>query len=399
MPDLGRIGGRLLTDNLIRHGVDLAFDTDLLYLKVSPIILSESPIDGEEGDPNYDSTLPSSLYGTGIGINVDSPGYDLEINQNQFSADLIATETSYLDNITIATNTISTILGGINVIPNGPGAKALFDRLGSLDAFFQPAIYFDGNKLQSFSDKNIIFNPNGSGTIELQATTNITGDLNVTGDISISGNLSKQGNLILGDDIIDGEGNLAENDTVDFNVPFSQDLIPGADNSYDLGRDEDDSTSGRWSNAYIPDWTNIETIRPDRSIISDQLLIGETLNKIYAIQSNEDVVINPSTGITFIESLKWENDNISNLLDSAIVLDSTGNGYVKFQSTNGMIIPAGSNLDRPSSPELGDTRWNTDLNYLECFDGSVYVVATGGGIEVTTEIQENLANVYSLILG
>ena len=64
-----------------------------------------------------------------------------------------------------------------------------------------------------------------------------------------------------------------------------------------------------------------------------------------------------------------------------------------------MIIPSGSELDRRASPDEGETRWNTDQEYLECFDGTVWAVSTGGGIEVTTEIMNELSNVYALILG
>ncbi len=35
MSQLGRIGGQVLTDNLLRAGVDLAFETNLLYLDVT----------------------------------------------------------------------------------------------------------------------------------------------------------------------------------------------------------------------------------------------------------------------------------------------------------------------------------------------------------------------------
>jgi hypothetical protein len=64
-----------------------------------------------------------------------------------------------------------------------------------------------------------------------------------------------------------------------------------------------------------------------------------------------------------------------------------------------MIIPAGPDLDRRAFPEVGETRWNTDEEYLECFDGTVWAVSTGGGIEVTSEIMNDLSNVYTLILG
>jgi hypothetical protein len=66
---------------------------------------------------------------------------------------------------------------------------------------------------------------------------------------------------------------------------------------------------------------------------------------------------------------------------------------------NGVVIPAGTSGQRPTSPELGDTRWNITEQYLECFDGSVYIVATGGGDLVTQQFMEDLGFIYSAILG
>jgi hypothetical protein len=82
-----------------------------------------------------------------------------------------------------------------------------------------------------------------------------------------------------------------------------------------------------------------------------------------------------------------------------VKIATTGIGYYQFAGTNAMLIPAGGDSTRPASPEIGDTRWNTDQQYLECFDGSVYVIATGGGIEITTEIMEDLGHAYTLMLG
>jgi hypothetical protein len=63
-----------------------------------------------------------------------------------------------------------------------------------------------------------------------------------------------------------------------------------------------------------------------------------------------------------------------------------------------MQIPAGDNSQRPGF-EQGETRWNTDLQYLECFDGTVWQVATGGGVVVTAPIMTEFADVYTLIFG
>jgi hypothetical protein len=82
-----------------------------------------------------------------------------------------------------------------------------------------------------------------------------------------------------------------------------------------------------------------------------------------------------------------------------VTLGSTGIGYTQFAGDNAMIIPSGDNSERRLSPEVGETRWNTEEAYLECFDGTVWAVSTGGGEEVTSQIMNDLSNVYTLILG
>lgn len=79
--ELGRISGSLLAPNLLRDGRDLAFDTNLLYLKVSPNIQGTvgSPT-YDDGDPNYLTAPPGpGRTGTGIGIRTDAPVRDLYI--------------------------------------------------------------------------------------------------------------------------------------------------------------------------------------------------------------------------------------------------------------------------------------------------------------------------------
>jgi hypothetical protein len=64
-----------------------------------------------------------------------------------------------------------------------------------------------------------------------------------------------------------------------------------------------------------------------------------------------------------------------------------------------MVIPSGDDSQRRLIPELGETRWSTQQQYLECYDGSVWIVATGGGEIVTQEYMEDLGFIYSAILG
>jgi len=642
MSQLGRIGGQVLTDNLLRAGVDLAFETDLLYIDVN---------------------------NQRIGVKDSTPVYDLDVNNNINTNDLTAVTQLAPGNLRFnAPNTISTSVGGIDVYINGGGGypqDIFHDRLITAN------LVLDGNLISSVSNSNIVLDPNGTGTVELMANTNITGDLLVTGNISMSGNLTGLGTLTIGDQTID---------TVTINTDFTQSIIPGDDVTYAMGADAGDSSQRRWAELHSPQWQYITDgawpgsgIIPLSATISDQITIDGVLNKISTIQSNEDILLSPDTDITDIESLKfyrdiiygiassgqmlsapatartlrgiffksdgtvafsynsrnvvsyplstpwdilsigdhttfsiqdlnpittggmgtlnnmgpyfkydgtkfwvmgngggffnfnvfvfeyslstpwnittashinkvnigigalsqpwfnsdgtkfyeinwntavsqvsfqvytcvtawtivgmtgpttytfslpvgyyakgqafndggtafwaiisngsntfirnytlgtaWDvstmtlvidyssslpytegiyqrasstdlylhtsttiskfaldtpdtsNQYIQNLSNTALTVAGTGTGYYLFAGTNGMIIPAGPDIDRRASPEIGETRWNTDLEYLECYDGAVWAVSTGGGIEVTTEIMEDLSHVYTLMLG
>lgn len=495
---LGRISGKLLSENLVRHGVDLAFDTDLLYLKVSPIIKGNHEVDGEEGDPNYDSTLPAALSGTGIGINIDTPGYDLEINNDVLTRRLVVNTDAYIDNLYISNNRIGTTVGNIEIFTTGADGIVLFDKLSTDN------LLFNGNTLTSSTNNtNINFNPSGTGTIELQADTNVTGNLNVTGAISLDGNLRTNSNIIIGDQ---------PTDVVVVNTDLTQDINPGSTLTYNLG-----SVSKRWAEAHITDWTHITNIIPDSALVSEQTYIGGPSNQITTVLSNEDLFITPDTGITYVEQIKIEGNNLTNLIqkgdldptavsngilnavagssvekalwidyvvtgieeivtgpgstadiprtaslgdirndldnfnivnseDAQKILDvglgvgastnneqrwyhtvikpyifsvpalytqygngsaldnppmtlqHTGTGYLKFTGDNAFRIPAGTNSQRQYL-EIGETRWNTDLELMECFDGDTYIVATGPGAVVTNELMIDLAISRALTFG
>jgi hypothetical protein len=190
------------------------------------------------------------------------------------------------------------------------------------------------------------------------------------------------------------------------NVDFTQSIIPGDDLTYTLGWDAGDSSPRRWAQIHSPNWRPISTgawdgsgLRPLSVTVNNQTRLNGVNNSILAVQTNEDILLNPSTGIVYIERTQWENSDITNLNDTPLTLASTGIGYYKFNDVTAMVIPSGTIDERPTSSEVGQTRWNTEIQYLECFDGTVWTVSTGGGEEVTTEIMEDLGNVYALILG
>lgn len=369
MSQIGRIGGQVLTDNLLRAGVDLAFETDLLYLDVT---------------------------NRRIGIRDGTPSYDLDINNNARTTDLTIDTQAAIQNLRLNTpNTISTSVGGIDVYIAGSSMfhDKLITRTSSTDY-----LQFNDNRITSFNNNNILIDPNGSGFVLVNANTNVTGDLYISGNTSVNGDLSTTGTLILGDRSID---------TVTVAPDFTQSIIPGDDLTYALGADAADSSPRRWAQIHSPDWTNITNgvwpgsgLRPQNVSISDQTLLDGVTNKISATQSNDDLFLSPDTGITHIEKVKWENNDITNLLNSPLTFASTGIGYTRIMGDNAMQIPAGTDAERRGSPEVGETRWNVDQQYLECFDGSVWAVSIGGGgSTVTTADMDDLSNIYTLILG
>ena len=76
---VGRISGPLLKQNLLREGVDLAFETDLLYLDVN---------------------------NQRIGINKTNPQYDLDINGTARVPNLEITNIAQIGDVVISGNTI-----------------------------------------------------------------------------------------------------------------------------------------------------------------------------------------------------------------------------------------------------------------------------------------------------
>ena len=383
MPDpyvasLGRISGQLLTANLQRNGVDLAVDTDLLYLKVSPQINASAP-GVDDGDPNYGH----GSVGTGIGINTYNPVFDLDVNDDILTKILTVTGQATISDVTItAPNTFGTVTSPLEVYVNVP--ILYHDRLTTT------GLAFDVNNIRTFNDGNMIFDPNGSGTVEFRATTNITGKLSVSGNIGVSGNLSEASSITIGDQTWD---------TLTIVPDFKQSIIPGTDNAFDLGMDARDSSPRRWASLHAPIWQNVQNWIPENVIVSDQLLIDSFNTKITGLQSNDDIVLNPETGIVYIESTKWQDNTLTNMLDSPLTLASTGRGYTVFAGNNAMGFPAGSTVDQRPLPEVGETRWNTDLNYLECFDGTVWASSIGAGDPVTSAEVQELSEIYTLMLG
>lgn len=383
MAQIGRISGQLLKENLLRNGVDLAFETDLLYLQVPPetegnpltwdtgVTISEF----DDGDPNFGHAGTA----TGIGVRTDAPAFDLDVNGTfRVTQDMIADVTTRIGNIIFnSTGTITTQDGPIIIEPLGVDPYVEYRKVLNTD------LELKDNYIKVLTENtDLIFDASGTGIVDIQGNSTVAGDLAVQQNITVSGNVKLDGLLIVGDSPLD---------TVTVVPDFTQSIEPGTDSLYNLG-----ASANRWGDVYVSNILNTSTYTVSNAQIGDQLLFGG--NTFQSLQSNDDIFLQPSTGITQLERIEIDENDIINLDNTPLKVISTGNGYVKFSNPHGIAIPIGNNAERGYT-EIGETRWNTDLGYMECFDGTVYQVATGGGRVVTPVIMEEFGHLYTLIFG
>ena len=358
MSQVGRISGPLLEENLLRFGTDLAFETDLLYLDISHLI---------------------------IGVNTSSPSSTLHINDDVRTTNLIVDDVTTIDNVIIGASDIagsysyfSTKVDALNVRSTGLNPVVYHNRMAT------SKLGFNSNYVESYDNESIRLVTDK--TIDIYAvTTNVTGDVSVTGNITLDGNLRNDGVITIGDSRLD---------TVTIQTDFTQHLKPGITDTYTLGDD-----THWWNTTTIIDDLTYPTIENVSNIlISNNINIFNT-TQIVTTQLNSSLLLAPSTGITTIENTTIQSNSITSTLNMTKQLNSTGTGYIVVAGNNGIVIPAGPSADRPSVPVVGTTRWNTTYQYLESFDGTDFIPSIGGGGTVTEEIMQNYAEIYAIILG
>lgn len=198
--ELGRISGPLLARNLLRNGIDLAFDTDLLYLDV---------INGR------------------IGVRTDSPTRELNVNSTTHTTNLIVDTQLDIPNFTINTNKIQNVSGPIYVTPNQSLDPTIQGGgFGTLNLRIWPEL------IKNITDgSDIELSPTGTKVVFNTNRVNVNGNLHATGDISWSG-----GSIIIGTN---------DDDKIIFEADVGSSLTPDVPDVYDLG-----TVDKRWGTTY-----------------------------------------------------------------------------------------------------------------------------------------------------
>ena len=312
---VGRISGPLLKANLLRNGVDLAFETDLLYLDVN---------------------------NTRVGIKTASPQYALDINGTTRSTDIVTTGTAFIGDVRISGNTVHTVDPVLNLTTVGT------DKVVSLKTLEIDDLRFDTNVISTtISNANIDIIPNGTGEVDIQANNNITGDLDVTGNVTADGDITVGGNVQLGDEATD---------TINIVAGITSDIKPATTATYNLGL-----PGKRWNNLHTASaW--IDDIHIDAGVIENTI-------------SSADLELRTNgTGSIIVDEFIIK-DNTIQTATSDITM-TPGSGIVDINTTGSVRIPSGTTAQRPSVPAVGMIRFNTTTSRFEGYDGN-WIVLTG----------------------
>lgn len=195
---VGRISGPLLKANLVRQGVDLAFETNLLYLDVN---------NGR------------------VGIKTALPTHDLTVNGTTRTTNIEATTQADLASFTITSNTISSSNSTINITPSGAN----------------PVVYQAKVVVDDVNITGSTISTTGTNT-DLSFTTSGTGVVNVNSNMNVNGNLHATGTITADGDITLGNANT---DNIVFAGEVNSNIVPDATNTYNLG-----SSGQKWADVF-----------------------------------------------------------------------------------------------------------------------------------------------------
>ena len=195
---VGRISGPLLKANLVRQGIDLAFETNLLYLDVN---------NGR------------------VGIKTGAPTHDLTVNGTTRTTNIEATTQADLASFTITSNTIASSNQTINITPSG-----------SNPVVYQAKIVVDNTTITGST-----ISTTGTNT-DLNFTTSGAGQLVVNSNMLVNGNLHATGTITADGNITLGNANT---DNIVFTGEVNSNIVPDVNNTYNLG-----SSSQKWADVF-----------------------------------------------------------------------------------------------------------------------------------------------------
>jgi len=284
--------------------------------------------------------------------------------------------------------------------------KGYFNEL-ALDSF-----NFNANTISvSNTNENLDLRANGTGNVvfdNVTARSNILGSYITNLTLAPTTNLTMSATNNLGlptgtnAQRKDNVGDLRYNTDLGIfedysggNVSFDGLYDTDRDTYIDLNNNQFTLVTGNASNTTI----NGITLQTNR--LDSQNSFSIDGNTITSATPNSDIqFLSNGLGSISQEDLVFKNNTITNTLNTPFTFSLADiYSYLKFDQTMGLVVPYGDDTARPTSPEQGLTRFNTQRGYLESWNGTQWVLAAGGGESVTEEYAESINFLWNLILG
>jgi hypothetical protein len=254
--------------------------------------------------------------------------YDLGSASNKWRDLFLSGSTIYLGDTQLSVNADGKIsaLGG-------------FD-LGGTESLENGEINITGNVIATINtNSDLDLRTSGTGAINLEADTNVTGNLDVTGDITLGGNIR------IGDN---------EVDTVEVQADFISNIVPDTADTYDLG-----STTKQWANVY----TN--NIRVNNAITTTDVGTIDVLNTnatvINAFGAASTIMIGDTNGETTFRTTVVVNGDLE--LDNQLMPQYGGTGLTTMPS-NSIVYGNGTGVMQTTGESAPGSNATTSFGIL-----------------------------------
>jgi hypothetical protein len=238
-------------------------------------------------------------------------------------------------------------------------------------------LLFRNSTVSSYNSNNIVLTPNTDRNLIISGTNAVrvprtTATLNLTGDLRFNSSLNQYEGFSTALVTLGGVYSsnkrtsvLAHPTNNSFNF-ITNDLLNTTLSTSSL-------TTVRFETGTIVlDNNALTTTIGDLTLIGDQTILGQVI---------------------------FEENTISSPENQPLRLTTINQGYVQFAGTGAVQFPAGGVADRPTNPEIGNTRLNTEQQFMEVWNGSAWVSVSGEGDLADSEYATESTTIWSLVLG
>jgi hypothetical protein len=347
-----KISGTMLKDNLLRDGVDLSFDGNLLYLDVAngrigintnaPAVELEVAGSLIAGDMQIVGN--QILVGNPAGLVINSGLADVSVEMSKITncedpddpTDVVNLRTLQDEIGNVSTNSIGQGTSSVTVLDNGVFASIEFD--------------VKGTNVANVSDNNFqILTP-------LSVSDSVSGTEGQFGNITLIGNelSTSTGNLVIDSltSIVEINASTIIQNTSPYEVVFTNalgEIITSSAFAFDgslLTLTGDADITGAVT---VTGSADIDGINIDGNTITSDASLDLTTT------ADGDITLNP------------------------------GDGVVVINATSALQIPVGVQGERPATPAAGMIRFNTLIGEAEIYDGVEWSGFTADFVEFTVE--------------